>query len=251
MELFEINFVLPHWMYWGGLVLIPLAFMAAVRRSRKALAEAHAMVSEHHKSSSEIEENISPESEYRTRLGRESRFVRVIDCISTAVGQFVAYWSPIAVFVYFYEVVVRYFFDSPTNWAHESMFLMFGMMYLLSGAYGLLHGAHVRVDLFYSRASQRGRAGLDIITFPFFMCFAGALVWTGWTFFTSVMDANQFFFATGYTNESSFTEWGVEYWPVKMTIFFGSLFLLLAGISELVKDIKVFRRPMDSSDKSA
>ena len=48
-----------------------------------------------------------------------------------------AYWSIVAVFVYYYEVISRYVFNSPTNWAHESMFLMFGMQYLIAGGFVL------------------------------------------------------------------------------------------------------------------
>nr|HET7860417.1 hypothetical protein [Caldimonas sp.] len=49
-----------------------------------------------------------------------------IDRLNTKTGEFVAYWAVIAVFVYYYEVLARYVFNSPTNWVHESMFLMFG-----------------------------------------------------------------------------------------------------------------------------
>lgn len=237
----ELTFVLPHWMYWGGLALIPVAIHLAVRRTAQARAEAEAMARDHHPTSEEIEEALSADARLREDLGRESGFVRAVDKVSTVTGGFVAYWAPIAVFVYFYEVVARYFFDSPTNWAHESMFLMFGMMYILSGAYGYLHGAHVRVDLFYARFSGRVKAAVDIMTFPFFAIFALALMWTGWTFFTQVMDQNRWFFATGFFDEVSFTEWAIQYWPVKMTIFFGAILLLLAGVSHLVKDIKMFR----------
>ena len=38
-------------------------------------------------------------------------------------------------FGYYYEVIARFVFNSPTNWVHESMFLMYGMQYMLAGAY--------------------------------------------------------------------------------------------------------------------
>ena len=84
---------------------------------------------------------------------------RGIEAVSRFSGEFVAYWSVIAVFAYYYEVVARYIFNSPTNWAHEGMFLMFGMQYLMSGAYAYMSDSHVRVDVFYARFSpQTGRA---------------------------------------------------------------------------------------------
>ena len=82
-------------------------------------------------------------------------------------------------FVYYYEVLARYVFNSPTNWVHESMFLMFGMQYLLSGAYAYKEDQHVRVDVLYSKLSTRGKAICDIITSVFFFIFIGAMLWTG------------------------------------------------------------------------
>ncbi|MCP4330176.1 MAG: TRAP transporter small permease subunit [Alphaproteobacteria bacterium] len=154
-----------------------------------------------------------------------------IDRLSTFTGAFVAYWSVIAVFVYYYEVLARYIFNSPTNWAHEGMFLMFGMQYLISGAYAYLTDAHVRVDVFYARLSVRGKAISDLLTSVFFFIFAGTLLWTGWTFF---IDGVSVF-------EVSFTEWAIQYYPVKFAIFLGAVLIILQGVSKLLKDIVLLR----------
>ena len=37
----------------------------------------------------------------------------------------------------------------------------------------------------------------------------------------------------------SFTEWGIQYWPIKLTIPIGAALLLLQGISKLIKDILI------------
>ena len=73
-----------------------------------------------------------------------------IDRLSLFCGEFVSYWAVIAVFVYYFEVISRYVFNSPTNWAHEGMYLMFGMQYLIAGAYAMLTESHVRVDVLYA-----------------------------------------------------------------------------------------------------
>lgn len=39
--------------------------------------------------------------------------------------------------------------------------------------------------------------------------------------------------------EVSFTEWGIQYWPVKFAIPLGAALLLLQGLSRLVKDVLV------------
>ena len=49
-------------------------------------------------------------------------FTRIADRISQFTGIFVSYWIVIAVMIYSYEVVSRYFFNAPTNWVHEAAF---------------------------------------------------------------------------------------------------------------------------------
>jgi len=155
------------------------------------------------------------------------RLVWCIDRLNGFTGRFVAYWSIVAVFFYYYEVIARYIFNSPTDWVHESMFLMFGMQYLLSGAYALREGSHVRVDILYEYLPPRGRAITDVITSVFFFIFCGALLWAGWTFASDSMAVW----------EVSFTEWAIEYWPVKLAIPLGALFILMQGFAGLIRDI--------------
>jgi TRAP-type mannitol/chloroaromatic compound transport system permease small subunit len=156
-------------------------------------------------------------------------FVRAIDAVNVGVGHFIAYWSVIAVFVYYYEVIARYVFNSPTNWAHQSMFLMFGMQYLLAGGYALRVDAHVRVDVLYGMLPRRLQAIADIITSVAFFIFTGVLFWTGLVFAQRAIRAM----------EVSFTEWAIQYWPVKSMIAVGAFLLLIQGISKLTKDVYV------------
>lgn len=160
-------------------------------------------------------------------MGLHTRVTDAIEWLSTKAGEWVAYWAVIAVFVYYYEVLARYVFNSPTIWVHESMFLMFGMQYMLSGAYAYREDQHVRVDVIYAKFSPRGKAVADIITSVFFFIFIGTMLWTGTRF---ALDAIQ-------VGEHSFTEWGVQYWPVKLMIPIGASLLLLQGIAKLIKDI--------------
>jgi len=159
-------------------------------------------------------------------------FTDWIDRINAKAGEYVAYWAVVAVFAYYYEVLARFVFNSPTNWVRESMFLMFGMQYMLSGAYAYREDQHVRVDVIYAKFSPRGKAIADIITSVFFFIFIGTMLVTGYRF---AGDAVNF-------GEHSFTEWGIQYWPVKLTIPIGAALLLLQGISKLIKDILFISR---------
>jgi TRAP-type mannitol/chloroaromatic compound transport system permease small subunit len=107
------------------------------------------------------------------------------------------------------------------------MFLMFGMQYLLCGAYALRTESHVRVDVLYVKMSPRGRAIADVVTSFFFFVFAITLLLTGWRFAQDAVNVG----------ETSFTEWGIQYWIVKLTIPVGAVLLILQGIAHLIRDI--------------
>ena len=158
---------------------------------------------------------------------KKPAFSRWVGKLNITIGEFVAYWSIIAVFVYYYEVMVRYVFNSPTNWAHEGMFLMFGMQYLLAGGFCLREQAHVRVDVIYMHFSDKVKAIADVITSIFFFIFILTLLVSGWIFFYDSFSIN----------EVSFTEWGIQYYPIKFALPLGAFLILLQGIARLAEDI--------------
>lgn len=150
-----------------------------------------------------------------------------IDKMNGTVGEFVSYWSIIAVFVYYYEVIARYIFNSPTNWAHEGMFLMFGMQYMLAAGFTERERGHVYVDIIHRYFPPRVKALVDVFTSSIFFIFTVAIFVTGYIF---LMDSVRVW-------EVSFTEWGIQYWPVKITLPLGAALITLQGFSRLVKDI--------------
>ena len=217
----------------GGLVaalLITDAFLmpGMVRRRREHAAEAGYAIDP---VSHEPEVPLQGTAEDPT-LAVHTPFTDWIDRINTRAGEYVAYWAVIAVFVYYYEVLARFVFNSPTNWVHESMFLMFGMQYMISGAYAYREDQHVRVDVIYSKFSPRGKAMADIFTSVFFFIFTLTMAWTGWRFAADAIG----------NRETSFTEWGIQYWPVKLTLPLGAALIALQGVSKLIKDITFITR---------
>jgi TRAP-type mannitol/chloroaromatic compound transport system permease small subunit len=212
------NFVLPHWLYWGWLAVMPLVFMWLTRGAS---------------------ESVTPDEETAAKVLAEhdpalhapgNLLTRVLDWLSEQSGLFVSLWTVNAVCIYFYEVVSRYIFDAPTIWAHQASYLMFGMQYLLAGGFALLHGDHVRVDVVYIKLPRRAQIGVDIFTSTFFFIFALALAGTSWRFFTDSLAMLEV------TDET----WQVQYYPVKATMVLGAILLALAGVSKLCKDIQLF-----------
>ena len=181
-------------------------------------------------------EEIEREAERRDYSQIGTGWTGVIDRISYFSGEFVAYWSVIAVFAYYFEVLARYVFNSPTIWVHEGMFLMFGMQYLIAGAYAAMTDAHVKVDVFYAEWSPFRKAVVDLLTSVFFFIFAGTILVTGWIF---AMDATV-------VGEVSFSEWKIAYWPFKWAIVVGAALLILQGIAKLARDIDTVRHSLQA-----
>lgn len=244
-----------------ALLLIDFILLPSMVNRANQNLPAHEEISEAEKAlaAAEAEEGPKHDSEYAKNW---------IDRLSLFCGEFVAYWAVIAVFVYYYEVIARYVFGSPTNWAHEAMYLMFGMQYLIAGAYAMLTESHVRVDIFYAPLSKPKKAWVDLLTSIFFFIFAGTLLVTSWIFAMDAIavpsgnsiisdwargqislgemiagfDLNQWTDSNIRWGEISFNEWEVPLWPMKWVMVMGGLLLVLQGISKLSKDIREIAR---------
>ena len=233
-----------------------------VRRANSQITDEP--VSEAEKAVKELEARERKEDEEFVSAG----WTGAIDRLSLYCGEFVSYWAVIAVFVYYFEVISRYVFNSPTNWAHEGMYLMFGMQYLIAGAYAMLTESHVRVDVLYANMSDRRKAIVNLLTSVFFFIFAGTLLVTCYIFAfdaIAVPSGNSvvsdwargqtgFFEMLGritlaeWTNpnvrwgEISFNEWEVPLWPMKWVMVIGALLLILQGISRMAQDLRTVVR---------
>lgn len=217
------GFVLPHWFYWGWLAIMPLAMMYFSHRlERKSPPLAPTPDEER---AMELLAGEDPAVEAPGNI-----VTKTIDWMSNASGIFVAFWTVNAVLFYFYEVIMRHFFNMPTIWVHEASYLLFGMQYLMAGAFALLHGSHVRVDIIYVKLPLRARVGVDIFTSVFFFIFAIALIGTSFRFF---MDSYAM-------SEVTVETWGIQHWPVKGMMLLGALLIALAGLSKLIKDLRLF-----------
>ena len=216
----DFGFVLPHWFYWGWLALMPIGMIIwcyALERRQFAKDGTLPQSSKHEDPDAYVAKN---------------KIIRVIDWVCEHSGQFVAFWTINAVVFYAFEVIARYIFNKPTIWVHESSFLLFGMQYLLAGAYAYLYGSHVAVDIIYNKFPKRGQYGLDIFTSVFSFVFFITLLGTSWGF---MMDSIGM-------RERTMETWQIQYYPVKAMMVIGAILIILAMVSKLYKDIKRFNQ---------
>ncbi|MBN9671170.1 TRAP transporter small permease subunit [Roseibium aggregatum] len=247
------------WLLIAGVLIDALLLPSLVRKANANLPP-EPELSEAEKKLKALEESERKDDASHVSAG----WTGWIDRLSLYCGEFVSYWAVIAVLVYYFEVMSRYVFGSPTNWAHEAMYLMFGMQYLIAGSYAMLTESHVRVDVFYAPLSKRRKAVVDLLTSIFFFIFAGTLLVTSWIFafdaiavpsgnalvsdwargeitFGEVLGTwslGQWSDPNVRWGEISFNEWEVPLWPMKWVMVLGGLLLVLQGISKFAQDIR-------------
>jgi TRAP-type mannitol/chloroaromatic compound transport system permease small subunit len=167
------------------------------------------------------------------------KFMTAVNKTNIFVGKVMVGVTLLAVAVITFEVTLRYIFNRPTNWGHETMTLLFAVFYCAAAGYAHYYRAHVRVDVFYSTRSVRTRAYLDLATAGFFFLFTCVFIYTSWSFYWSsqMMHGGGTVFGIEIIGEQSFTDWAPPYYPVKFMMPFGGFLLLLQGIVWLIRDI--------------
>lgn len=158
-------------------------------------------------------------------------FARSVDTLNTRIAHSIKFLIFASLGVLLHECFMRNLFNRPGVWVLElTTFIVVGY-FILGGAYSVLSGAQVRMDVFYSRWSPRKKAIADLITFAAFPIYFGVLIWTGlwhtrWSYVW---------------NEVSNTAWAPIQWPMKAVITVGFCLILLQSISIFIKDLYTAR----------
>lgn len=161
--------------------------------------------------------------------GAADRVVRAIDAVSTAAGWLAGWLIVPMTLAVAYEVAARYAFNAPTKWASNLTYMLYGSQFMLAAAYTLLKGGHIRTDVFYERWSAKTRATIDAVSyvlffFPgmLFVLYAGGVeAWQAW--------------------EIGERAGAWPLYPFKAVIPLTALLLVLQGVSELIKCVRVIR----------
>ncbi|MDD5127803.1 MAG: TRAP transporter small permease subunit [Dehalococcoidales bacterium] len=126
-----------------------------------------------------------------------------------------------------FEVIMRYAFNMPTIWVNEFSWYLFGALFAIGGAYGMLHGSHVNVEILQMRLPRRVRAATDIFTGLLTFLFIGVLLIWGWRLFMSSFAVL----------ERSHTPWAPPVYPMKFIVPLSAFFMILQAIAKFIRDI--------------
>ncbi len=86
----------------------------------------------------------------------------MIDRLNRFLGETFCWLYLVAVVATAYEVVMRYLFNAPTDWAFELTILLCAIGYLLAGGYVTQKNAHIAITSLFALAPPRLRHALAI-----------------------------------------------------------------------------------------
>jgi TRAP-type mannitol/chloroaromatic compound transport system permease small subunit len=154
---------------------------------------------------------------------------KVLDRISERSGQVFAWLVIPLMGALVYEVVARYVFGRPTQWAFDISYMLYGSHFMLVAAYALYRGKHIRTDFFYRLLSPRWQGVLDAALYLlFFFPGMGLFLWTTWEF-----ASRSWLLGERY----SLTPWMPPIYPLKTVLPVAAALLLLQGVSEFLKSL--------------
>jgi len=85
------------------------------------------------------------------------------------------------------EVVLRYGFDSPTIWAHETTIFLCAMAFVYGGLYCVVRNSHIRVVLIYDLVTGRAKRILDAVISLVCLFAAGFFAWAAFGMVTKAV----------------------------------------------------------------
>jgi TRAP-type mannitol/chloroaromatic compound transport system permease small subunit len=155
--------------------------------------------------------------------------IRWFDVVALWTGRTVGWLILPMVGSLVYEVVSRYLFDAPTEWAYDMTFMLYGSYFMLGSAYTLMRKGHIRTDSFYGKWSPRVQGWVDAACYlAFFFPAMAIFTAVGW----------EYFYKSFQQGERIVTSpWMPIVYPFKFTMPLTGALLILQGVSEFLKSL--------------
>ena len=161
------------------------------------------------------------------------RLVQLIEFVNERMGRIAGWLLFMLVLLVTGDVVSRYLFNTGLVAIQETEWWLFSIVFLIGAGYTFLHKGHVRVDIVYSRLSDKWKDIVDLsCAFVFLFPLCVLVIVTSWKFVA----------ASWVVSEYSPDPGGLPaYYVLKAFIPLGFLLLALQGMAEVYKIIKRLR----------
>ena len=160
------------------------------------------------------------------------KLLLLVDKASTLAGH-VTGWAIVALTgLISWEVFSRYVLNVPHPWVLDAQIMLYGLLFMMAGAYTLAKGGHVRGDVLYGFFAPRTQASIDLVLYIlFFLPGIFALTYAGWIYANESM----------VIREQTFSPDPLPLYPFKFVIPLAGIFLMFQGVVEIVRCVICLR----------
>jgi TRAP-type mannitol/chloroaromatic compound transport system permease small subunit len=154
--------------------------------------------------------------------------LRLIQSISRFSGETTAWLVVPLIVATVYDVVARYAFNAPTQWAYEIGYMVMGAHALLGMAYTLRYGGHIRIDAFAQKFPQGAKAVIDLVGYAVLLpclCWVAVSLWEYWMLALRTHEL------------SGQSAWNPVIWPFRLIFFIAFALLILQVVAEIIKAV--------------
>jgi len=161
------------------------------------------------------------------------RLLHAIDRVSYWSGKAFAWLIVALTFVVSIEVFKRYILNAPTAWIFDLNSMLYGTLFMMTGAYTLAAGGHVRADFVYIYMRPRAQAVLDLaLYFLFFIPGILGLIYAGYDYAALSWRIGE---------HSTVTAGGPPVYHFKSVIPIAGTLVMLQGLAEIVRCVECLR----------
>lgn len=159
------------------------------------------------------------------------RLIERIDLINEYIYKGVSFLFVPMTLMAMYEVVLRYFFNSPTIWVWDINVQCFCAIVVLGGAHTLQQGGHVIMDIIVNKLQQKTKLIVNLCVYVVFFFAMGIAIW----------QASIFAWQSILLFEEGSTIFAPPLYPIKTGILIGVSILFLQGIGLFIRDVMAYR----------
>ncbi|MEJ6078333.1 TRAP transporter small permease subunit [Vibrio sp. 1-Bac 57] len=179
------------------------------------------------------------QSEKQNQVPEDEQPRNLLDAVIIKIGNTLSLLFIFTVLISFYEVVMRYVFNSPTIWVHETASFIGGSLFVVGGLYAFASNKHVRVVLIYDVVTQRTRHFLNLVHNIVGITFSGFMTYGAYTLAESAWFSP---FGELRLNTSG-SAWNPPFPALlKAIILFSFCILTIQFILHLIAEIKELRK---------
>jgi TRAP-type mannitol/chloroaromatic compound transport system permease small subunit len=167
-----------------------------------------------------------------------------LDRVIARGGRAVSWLVLLAMGISVVEVFMRYGFNNPTSWVHETVVFLIAVIFALGGPAAMARNSHIRVKVLYDSAGPRLKCWMDRLNDLLTLAFCLSMSYAAFQMFWGATHNP----LGEWSLERSGTSWNPPFPAmVKGAIFFALALMTLQAVLHLIESIRA--RPSQAAEE--